>query len=206
MPSQLVQKLKDKYGVEVHYQKLSEESYMALEIMNFPSGYYYDIIKTMLKQLDVMLCKFSKVLVLRLDLRLEQYSKDNKVVSQFINSIQKKIKNTYGEFAYIWVREQNKADKQHYHIAYFFNGHKIIHPSKVISLIQTGWFKASAGGALYIPEHCFYQLFTNQPNFYDNFKEAVYRLSYLAKCYSKRRVSQSVKNYSSSRLEYSEGS
>ena len=81
-----------------------------------------------------------------------------------------------------------------------------IHPSKVISLIQAGWFKASAGGTLYIPEHCFYQLFINQPNFYDNFKEAVYRLSYLAKCYSKRRVSQSVKNYSSSRLEYNEGS
>ena len=93
MPSQLVQKLKDKYGVEVHFQKLSEESYIALEIMNFPSGYYYDIIKATLKQLDVMLCKFSKVLVLRLDLRLEQYSKDNKVISQFINSIQKKIKN-----------------------------------------------------------------------------------------------------------------
>lgn len=206
MPSQSVQELKDKHGFEVHYQKLSEESYIALEIMNFPSGYYYDILKSTLKQLDVMLCKFSKVLVVRLDLRLKEYSKNNKVVSQFISALQKKIKSAYGEFAYIWVREQSKAKQQHYHLAYFFNGHKIAHPSKVITFIQSKWENVSAGGSVYIPDNCFYQLFTNQPNFYQSFKDAVYRLSYLAKCYSKRRVSQSVKNYSSSRLEYSESS
>lgn len=202
MPQELVQELKDKYGVEIYYQKISEEVYVALELMSFPSGYYYDIIKSMLKQLDVMLCKCSKVLMLRLDLHLKQYSKNNRVVSKFISGIQQKIKSTYGEFAYVWVREQNKVDKQHYHLAYFFNGHKIAHPSKVITLIESCWFKASSGGTVHIPEHSFYQLFTNQPNFYQSFKDAIYRLSYLAKRYSKHRVSQSVKNYSASRLNY----
>ncbi len=206
MPSQLVSELKDRYGVEIHYHKASEESYMALEIMKFPSGYYHEIIETAIKQLDTMLCYFSIVLVLRLDLRLKSYSPNNKVMSQFSSRMLQKIKKTYGKVAYIWVREQDKADQQHYHIAYFLNGHKIAHPSKLIDLLKVIWDRVSGGGSLYVPKNCFYQLSTNQEGFYEIFKEAVYRISYLAKCYSKRRVSQSIKNYSASRLVYPKGS
>ena len=206
MASQLVENLKEKYGVEVYYHKASEESYVAFEIMNFEDGYYNEIVESTIKQLDTMLCYFSKVLVLRLDLRLKSYSANNKEMSQFGNYMQQKIKKIYGKVAFIWVREQVKADSQHYHIAYFLNGHKIAHPSKLIELLEVKWKKVTCGGSIYVPTNCFYHLYTNQGNCYETFKEAVYRLSYLAKCYSKRRVSQSVKNYSSSRLEYSEAS
>lgn len=206
MASQLVEELKEKYGVEIHYHKVSEESYVALEVMNFPDGYHNEIVESAIKQLDIMLCYFSKVLVLRLDLRLKSYSQNNKVMSQFGNYMQQKIKKIYGKVAFIWVREQVKAEHQHYHIAYFLNGHKIAHPSKLIELLKVMWKKVAYGGSIYVPTNCFYHLYTNQGNCYETFKETVYRLSYLAKCYSKRRVSQSVKNYSSSRLEYMEGS
>ncbi|AQQ00636.1 hypothetical protein B0W48_12960 [Pseudoalteromonas aliena] len=206
MASQLVENLKEKYGVEIYYHKASEESYVAFEIMNFEDGYYNEIVESTIKQLDTMLCYFSKVLVLRLDLRLKSYSANNKVMSQFSSCMLQKIKKIYGKVAYIWVREKAKASQQHYHIAYFLNGHKIAYPSKLIDLLKVIWERVSGGGSLSAIKNCFYQLSTNQEDFYETFKEVLYRLSYLAKCYSKRRVSQSVKNYSSSRLEYMEGS
>ena len=56
-------------------------------------GIYPNIIEKTIEQLDICLNKFGRVLVVRFDLSLDEYSGDNHTISIFLNRLKDKIFN-----------------------------------------------------------------------------------------------------------------
>lgn len=58
----------------------------------------------------------------------------NKRISSLIKSLRTHVQQYYSmpQMGYLWVREQEKAKHQHYHIILMLDGDKIRHPAKLI--------------------------------------------------------------------------
>ena len=162
-------------------------------------GVYPNIIEKIVEQLDICLDIHKRVLVVRFDLSLDEYSGDNRTISTFINRQKQRMLKTYGvkNIGHAWKRERETSKAQHYHVALFINGNKIQHPSKLLRQIKAKWFKH---GRCWIPDECFYYLDKSKSNFKQMWGEAIYRLSYLAKTRGTGYKDIQAKNYSVSRL------
>lgn len=160
---------------------------------------YVEILSVIHDQLEAMLSYHSKVLVLRLDLHLGDYSHDNHELSRFIEKIKRRYHDHYRgqRMGYIWVREQEKAKQQHYHLALYLDANKIQHPAKLIYWIEQRW-QSRGHPKPYTPENCFAVI--NRKN--DSFKQAIFeRLSYLAKTRGKGYRCKDTNDYSGSRIK-----
>ncbi len=131
---------------------------------------------------EVMLSLYSKVFVVRIDLHPKHYSANNQKVSEFLQASIKKIKKQYKcKVQYLCAREQLSSEKQHHHAAFLLSGHKLNYPSKLLSQIKTAWEKQGLGIAKFVSNSYCMMLRGNRASI----KPAIYRLSYLAKNYSK---------------------
>jgi len=172
-------------------------------------GIYPNIIEKTIEQLDICLDQFGRVLVVRFDLSLDEYSGDNHTISIFLNRLKDKLfklkkYRRIKDIGHVWVREQEVSKQQHYHVALFLNGNKIQHPSKLLQYIKAKWFKH---GRLWIPKKkhvdddgCFYFIDKKKEGFKEQRGKAIYRLSYLGKTRGKGYKNVQAKNYSVSRL------
>ena len=162
-------------------------------------GVYPNIIEKIVEQLDTCLAIHKRVLVVRFDLSLDEYSGDNHTISTFINRQKQRMFKTYRvkNIGHAWKREQETSKAQHYHVALFIDGNKIQHPSKLLRQIKAKWFKH---GRCWIPDDCFYYLDESKTNFKQTRGEAIYRLSYLGKTRGTGYKDVQAKNYSVSRL------
>jgi len=162
-------------------------------------GIYPNIIEKIVEQLDICLDLHKRVLVVRFDLSLDEYSGDNHTISTFINRQKQRMFKTYRvkNIGHAWKREQETSKAQHYHVALFIDGNKIQHPSKLLRQIKAKWFKH---GRCWIPDDCFYYLDESKTNFKQTRGEAIYRLSYLGKTRGTGYKDVQAKNYSVSRL------
>ena len=162
-------------------------------------GIYPNIIEKIVEQLDICLDLHKRVLVVRFDLSLDEYSGDNQTISTFINRQKQRMFKTYRvkNIGHAWKREQETSKAQHYHVALFIDGNKIQHPSKLLRQIKAKWFKH---GRCWIPDDCFYYLDKSKSNFIQRRGEAIYRLSYLSKTRGTGYKDTQAKNYSVSRL------
>jgi len=89
------------------------------------SGIKKEILEQSFKQLDVMMSYYSKVTVILLQLHPDQFTEDNAVMTRFFVKFKKKLEKKYkSKIGYLWVREQNTAEAQHYHLVVLINGHK----------------------------------------------------------------------------------
>jgi hypothetical protein len=160
-------------------------------------GVYPYMIEKIVEQLDTCIAIHKRVLVVRFDLHLREYSDDNHIISTFMTRQKQRIKRTYKtkDIGHAWAREIEKAKVQHYHVALFIDGDVIQNPSKLLRQIKAKWFKH---GHCYIPEQCFYYI--DKHNMEDERAEAIERLSYLAKTRGKGYKDKQAKNYSVSRL------
>ena len=160
-------------------------------------GVYPYMIEKIVEQLDTCIAIHKRVLVVRFDLHLREYSDDNHIISTFMTRQKQRIKRTYKtkDIGHAWAREIEKAKVQHYHVALFIDGDVIQNPSKLLKQIKAKWFKH---GHCYIPEQCFYYI--DKHNMEDERAEAIERLSYLAKTRGKGYKDKQAKNYSVSRL------
>ena len=160
-------------------------------------GVYPYMIEKIVEQLDTCIAIHKRVLVVRFDLHLREYSDDNHIISTFMTRQKQRIKRTYKtkDIGHAWAREIEKAKVQHYHVALFIDGDVIQNPSKLLRQIKAKWFKH---GHCYIPEQCFYYI--DKHNMEDERAEAIERLSYLAKTRGKGYKDKQAKNYSTSRL------
>ena len=74
-------------------------------------GIYPIIIEKFVLELDKMIAKYKRVFVLRFDLHLDNYSDDNKEISDFMRAqvqrIRRKYKTKY--VGYVWVREMERS-------------------------------------------------------------------------------------------------
>ena len=152
----------------------------------------------------------SQMLVIRIDLNLpEQYSKeltrDNLLVTKFIQSIKSKISNRRirllkvgkrcheTRLRYIWIRESTNNDRPHFHMALILNrdtfrglGEFALGNGSLYSMIHEAWASAldrdlsSVTGLVHIPNNAIYAVKRGEA-----FEELFYRLSYFAKAETK---------------------
>jgi len=167
-------------------------------------GVYPYMIEKIVEQIDTCIAIHKRVLVVRFDLHLREYSHDNHIISTFINRQKQRIKRTYKtkDIGHAWAREIEKAKAQHYHVALFIDGDVIQSPTKLLRQIKVKWFKY---GHCHVPKKktkdergCFYYI--DKHNMEDERAEAIERLSYLAKTRGKGYKGKQAKNYSVSRL------
>ena len=174
------------------------------------NGVFPVIIEKSVEQLDICLDKFGRVLVVRFDLSMDEYTGDNQTISIFLNRLKEKLfklkrYRRIRDIGHVWVREVETAKTQHYHVALFLDGNKIQHPSLLLQLIKAKWYKY---GRLWIPkkEHvdddgCFYFIDKKKKDWEEQRRKAIYRLSYLGKTRGKGYKDIQAKNYSVSRLK-----
>ena len=141
-----------------HYGSLLTINNEQLEINSTDTlGVYPKIIEKMVEQLDICIAIHKRVFVLRFDLHLKEYSGDNKTISTFMNRLKQWIKRNYKtkDIGSQWVREQERAKTQHYHVTLFIDGDVIRYPNKLLRAIRTKWFKY---GHCPVLEHPYYFL------------------------------------------------
>ena len=160
-------------------------------------GVFPYMIERIVEQLDTCIAIHKRVLVVRFDLSLDEYSGDNNIISTFINRQKQRIQRTYKtkDIGHAWAREQETSKAQHYHVALFIDGDVIQSPTKLLRQIKAKWFKH---GRCWIPDDCYYYI--DQNNLEEERAKAIERLSYLAKTRGKGYKDIQAKNYSVSRL------
>ena len=163
-------------------------------------GIYPNIVEQIVEQLDICLAIHKRVLVVRFDLSLDEYSGDNHTISTFLNRQKQRMFKTYGvkNIGHAWKRERETSKAQHYHVALLIDGNKIQYPSKILKQIKAKWYRH---GRCWIPDDCFYYIDKSKSNFKEKRGEAIYRLSYLAKTRGTGYKDIQAKNYSVSRLK-----
>ena len=148
---------------------------------------------SMLRWVAKVFNQSKKILVIRFDLHVKEYTEDNKVISLFNKEIENLIAREYSNLNahIIWVREHGKSPKQHYHCAMLVDGQKVNHPGKLNKLIEDAWSKSSEGH-FSLPDNCYYLW-----RYGDNHMlgAIIYRLSYMAKNITKKRFNPKTKRY-----------
>lgn len=162
-------------------------------------GCFQGILIPIKQQLDAMVERYSRVLMVRIDLHVHEYSGANKKISTMLRRLKEWLTETYGmtDVGHIWVRELEKAKSQHYHLALMLNGHKLRHPSKLIAWIEQYWTNRNEPKP-FTPRACYTMIKRGDPGTYG---KAFYRLSYLAKERGKGYKDAAANNYSASRLK-----
>ena len=160
-------------------------------------GIYKEIIERFIDQLDIAFKYHKRLLVHRVDLHLNKFSSDNKVISRFMNRLKQWLKRNYGldKIGYIWVREQDRSDKQHYHLALLLDGDKIRHPKRLNEQIKEMWLPL---GHVPVTLNPYYII--DKHNHNETRAEIIERVSYLAKVRGKRLRDKQIKDYQTSRL------
>jgi hypothetical protein len=161
-------------------------------------GHFLPILAQIDDQVSAMLSHHCKVLVYRLDFRLYDYTNSNCVMSSFLKRYIQTLRRTskINRVAYLWCREQYKADHQHYHAAFIVDGNKHQRPSLLIDQAKPHWEDRDIG-TLSIPKQCYTMLRRGDDEAYQRVFE---RLSYLAKVFSKGTRGGTINDYSTSRI------
>ena len=160
-------------------------------------GIYKEIIERFIGQFDIAFKVHKRLLVHRVDLHLNKFSSNNKVISTFVNRLKQWLKRNYGldKIGYIWVREQDRSDKQHYHLALLLDGDKIRHPKRLNKQIKEMWLPL---GHVPVTLNPYYTI--DKHNHNKTRAEIIERVSYLAKVRGKRIRDKQTKDYQTSRL------
>jgi len=162
------------------------------------SGLLTHILRPMLTLFASMLDSHSKVFVYRFDLRIPEHTADNKVISDFLRRLKKRIKAHYktGDVAYFWVREQERAKRQHYHVALILDGHKVRHPYQI-----NLWIHDYSDIFDLTPHYSSYwNVRRDRADFESKKADACYHISYLAKSRGKGSRPPQTKDFGHSRF------
>lgn len=156
------------------------------------SGYQIrkDIMDTIFAVLREFFEKRSKLIAIRIELHLKQWTANNAPVREFFTKLRRQLIKQYGKIyhRYIWVREQGQAKTQHYHVVLLVDGQIIKHSSVLEKIASSIW----TYGYLCLPKRPFYHIHRDQIG---RFCALVYRLSYLAKAETKRNRPRKTRDY-----------
>jgi len=166
---------------------------------NEGQGCYREILRAIADQMEAILSHHSRVLVIRFDLHVSTHTPDNRLLSRYMDKLKRHLHRTYGikRMGFVWAREQERAKKQHYHIAIMLDGNQIQNPSRLLAWIDKKW-QARDQPKVFVPENCFKMV---KRSSLKSFDDAFYRLSYLAKVRGKGYRPSSVNDYSTSRIK-----
>ena len=81
------------------------------------------VVDKMIRQVETLSNKYSKLLVVRVDLHVldDVWLNDSKLIDKLLKNI-RKTKYKDHLFGYFWVLEREKKKKGHYHMVFFFDG------------------------------------------------------------------------------------
>ena len=161
-------------------------------------GCYLEILEALKGQMDAMLEHHARMLFIRIDIRPPSYTADNEPMRCYMRKLVKRLKRTYKvkRVGYLWVREIEKAKKQHYHLILMLDGKAVRHPANIIILaedIADGWQWPKP----YTVKNCYQMIKRGEAS---NYEAAIERGSYLAKERGKGYRSPRANDYSSSRI------
>lgn len=165
-------------------------------------GVYIEPMHRAISQLEVCQSKWNRVFVYMFNLhQTGVYRPDSKWITRFRKNLNRKLERAYGmsEVGFIWVRENEKAKGQHYHLSLFLDGNKINAHHKLKGLIDKTWLKISGNKATRV-QNPFYDIKNN-----DVKQDAINRISYLCKVRGKGYRPKQSKDYSTSRLKAKHG-
>lgn len=145
------------------------------------------MMKRIFETVDQVSALSSRFLAVRYDLHLKDYQPHNQVIDVFHKKLFGQLRKRYPKsfVSYIWVRERNEADAQHYHYALMMDGDYIRSPNKLNDIVKMCWEDA-AGGTVYFPKNMAYFVKTND---IDTYSKLMIRLSYFGKRATKESTS-----------------
>jgi len=163
-------------------------------------GCYATLLKVIKDQMDAMSSHYSRVLVVRLDLHMIEYTGNNEKISRMLDRLKEWLQPSYGKtrIGHLWVREMERAKQQHYHLALMIDERLIRHPHNIIKWIEHYW-QLRDEPKPFTPRRCYTKVKRDDPQSY---QKAFYRLSYLAKNRGKGYKDQTANNYSASRIKH----
>ncbi|HHQ4618817.1 TPA: YagK/YfjJ domain-containing protein [Aeromonas veronii] len=157
------------------------------------SGGYTKPLSEMIRRIVEAVRRYRRVLFVRLDLSMGEGEATSERLSAFLKQAGRYVTREHGtRLEYVWCREQEKAKRQHYHLALLIDGDKLRHPARLYEALAELWQRK--GGRLSIPENGY--LMTDS----HNITEAVYRISYLAKERGKGYRPDGVRDFGYSRI------
>ena len=158
------------------------------------SGCYTQILNTLVTQTLAMQSIYKRVLFMRFDLHQGSFTPDNKRITTLLKRLRKRLIHRYGntKFGYVWVREECKTKKQHYHFVFMMDGYLVRYPSNIHDQVRKVW--TDMGGTFHFANHHYI-------NNEEKLREAILHGSYLAKTRSKGNRPDQTKDTGSSRLK-----
>lgn len=172
------------------------------EVMDFKDGIDNKIMDTIINTLLNSLEKYSKILMIRLDIHLKQHTPNNQILSKFKQYLVRHLLESYCcDVQFMWVREQTShSNYPHYHCFVLLNQHKVKNSWSLKKSIEYAKFMTpNINSYEYYPENNAYILHRSDCT---TIKEAVYRCSYLAKNTSKEYTPTRIKRYQASHSRY----
>jgi hypothetical protein len=138
-------------------------------------------------------------MAVRFDLRMNGYSDSNILMTTFWRRLRKKLRRKYAnlKLGFIWVREQEKAKQQHYHVVALVNKDLIYFSNSITAAVILVW-RSITDTQAHIPKNCYY---TVKREDWPSFIEPVKRVAYLAKSRGKGYKPDQTKDFGSSRIK-----
>jgi len=150
-------------------------------IFHKKTGIRAEILEQGFKQLDIMMTEYSKVSVILLQQHPDRFTEDNAIITQFLVRLKKKIKKQYNcKIGYLWVREQNSAEAQHYHMVIMVNGHKCNNAYAIGKMCDEIWEGPTDTNFSYRVKNRLYRIEQYKGNDHE-LRAARMRMSYMAK-------------------------
>lgn len=155
------------------------------------------------RELDAMLSHHRKVFVFRIDMRVERYTGDNKVITKFLRSFIPWLKRRYDlkRVGYVWCREVETAKKQHYHLVFMIDGTAVKTMKTITDKVKDIAFMQDLSP--WIPKSPSYLIERKHLEYgdYTKYKEAFRRASYIAKERGKKVKGEKVNSFQTSRIK-----
>ena len=184
---------------QVIYEKTITINNQVLAInANEKNGCFVEILLALYRELMAMLAHHHKILFLRVDIRIFDYTPNNKIISDYLRKVKRWLSIHYDikRVGHLWVREIEKAKNQHYHLILLLDGSKIQHPKKLIDYLEhLAYYRDMAKP--FTPQQCYLMIFRKD---FKNFDRAFYRGSYLAKERGKGYKDKTANDFSASRI------
>lgn len=134
--------------------------------------------------LDLMVRHYSKVSVILLQLHTKENTKNNKLITIFIQKLKQQLKSHYSsKIGYLWIRERHKVETPHYHVAIMLSGHVCQNTFVVDTKTQALWQAIIPNGFSFRIRNRIYRISRNGNQ--SELRAVRLRLSYFAKKHSK---------------------
>ncbi|RTR38440.1 inovirus Gp2 family protein [Shewanella canadensis] len=164
-----------------------------LPIQKLSGGVNKKIMNHIISQINRMLAIYSRLLLVRVDIRLYQSDGKNELIGDFMEQLTRSLESHYkSKVGYFWVREQKTPENNiHYHCFVILNGSKAKNSFGLKPYLERARYLV-ADINFYWPDNCNYVINRNDIK---SLYSAIYRTSYLAKNHTKEFTPRKINRY-----------